>query len=315
MIKVKGGCVVSEVENNHPLLSVIPCSLAAACQNLRVAPSDSRELNELLKARLDAEDVVIGQNCRESLRGVLDALGVKSIEDEVAVFTTSGKPYLSGCVSKAIDEAGAWTREAVSAKTKAILIVHEFGYPYQDISKFRAFGLPIIEDAAFSFNSRFIEGDLVGTRGDYAVFSFSKFFDIQVGGASVRLSPTVPALPDESGADVIKYVKGVVLDQYAKIERYSLGRTDLFEYYVKRFKRIGIVPYFENDTGVIPGVFLFSPPSSWDLFKLKEFLWSRGVQCTVFYGEHAFYLPLHHGMKEETVDYLHRLIEGFLDEK
>jgi len=315
VIKVKAGCVVSEVENNHPLLSVIPCSLAAACQNLRVEPSGSRELNELLKDRLGAEDVVIGQNCRESLRGVLDILGIKAIEDEVAVFTTSGKPYLSGCVSKAIDEAGSWTREAVSVKTKAILIVHEFGYPYQDISQFRAFGLPIIEDAAFSFNSRFLDGNLVGTRGDYAVLSFSKFFDIQVGGASVRLSPTVPALPDESDDDVIKYVKGVVLEQYAEIERYSRERTKLFEYYVKQFNGVGVVPYFEHHTGVVPSVFLFRPPSRWDLLKLKEFLWQRGIQCTVFYGDHAFYLPLHHGMKEETVDYLYRLIEGFLDEK
>jgi dTDP-4-amino-4,6-dideoxygalactose transaminase len=314
VVEVKEGCVVSEVENNHPLLSVIPCSLAAACQNLRVQPSGSQKLNELLKVRLTAEDVVIGQNCRESLRGVLDVLGIRSADDEVAVFTTSGRPYLSGCVSRSIDAAGSWTRETVSAQTKAILVVHEFGYPYEDVSRFRTFGLPIIEDAAFSFNSRFLDGDLVGTRGDYAVFSFSKFFNIQIGGASVRLNRTVPALPLESDGHAVKYVKGVILSQYSEIDEYTRARMELFQYYVERFKDIGAVPYFENEVGVVPSVFLFRAPTDWNLVKLKEYLWTRGIQCTVFYGDHAFYLPLHQAMEEATVDYLYWMVRSFFDE-
>lgn len=314
MVQIREGCVVSEVESNHPLLSVIPCSLAAACRNLNITPSRSHELNQLLKHRLDAIEVVIGQNCRESLRGVLDVLGIQSVNDEVAVFTTSGRPYLSGCVSKAIDSAGSWIRENITQKTKVILVVHEFGYPYEDVSGFRKFGLPIIEDAAFSFDSRFLNGDLVGTRGDYAVFSFSKFFDIQIGGASVRLNEDVPELPSESENNAIKYVKGIILSQYSNIGEFTRARLELFRYYVERFKEIGAVPYFEDQMGAVPSVFLFRAPTLWNLVKLKEYLWKRGIQCTVFYGDDAFYLPLHHAMEKATVDYLYWMVNAFLDE-
>ncbi len=314
MIEIREGCVVGEVENNHPPLSVIPCSLAAACENARIGCRDSKELNQLLMKRLGALEVVVGQNCRESLRGVLDCLGIQSPNDEVAVFTTSGKPYLSGCVSKTIDSAGSWVRETITSKTKAILVVHEFGYPYENVSRFRQFELPIVEDVAFSFNSRHLGGDLVGTRGDYAVFSFSKYFDIQIGGASARLNPDVPELPIEQNSNAVHYVKGVVLSQYSNIEPFAQTRIGLFKYYVERFRAIGVVPYFEDTMGVVPGVFLFRAPTDWNLVQLKEYLWKRGIQCTVFYGDDAFYLPLHHAMDEATIDYLYWMVRSFLDE-
>ena len=74
------------------------------------------------------------------------------------------------------------------------------------------------------------------------------------------------------------------------------------------------VPYFENEVGVVPSVFLFRAPTDWNLVKLKEYLWTRGIQCTVFYGDHAFYLPLHQAMEEATVDYLYWMVRSFFDE-
>ena len=311
---VKQSCVVGEVESNHPLLKVIPCSMEHLCQNMIVPYRFGNELNDLLADRYDAVESVVTSSCRKALRMILDVIDIRSVEDEVAVFTTSGRPYLSGCVSRAIGERGAWIRESVTEKTKAIIVIHEFGYPYEGIQELKHYGLPIIEDAAFAFDTRSADGKLVGAQGDYLVCSFSKFFDIQIGGGALRINQDAPSLHEESSESDVGYVKGVVLSQFNLIEQHSRTRIRLLKYYCEKFEEIGVKSYFNFNEGVVPGVFLFRPEDGWDLPALKSYLWTRGVQCTVFYGDYGFYLPLHHNMDERVVDYLYVLIRNYLDE-
>lgn len=314
MLKVRSGCVVSPVENNHPLLSVIPCSLANAALNAKCENTEGTNLISALVKRWSAREVVIEEDCRSSLRAVLDILDVRDAEDEVAVFTTSGMPYLSGCVTHSIELGGSIRRESVSRQTKAILLVHEFGYPIEDIAKYFEYGLPVIEDIAFSFNSKFSNGNPVGTRGDYVVSSFSKYFNIQVGGAAARRNPELPHLAPQENSDTINYIQRVVDSQYSMVSSFSDARLNLLSYFTRRFDELGCVPYFNNTSRAIPGVFLFRAPAHWDLPRLKAHLWSIGVQCTVYYGDQAFYLPLHHNMTEGIVDYLFSLVASFIDE-
>lgn len=65
-------------------------------------------------------------------------------------------------------------RERITSKTKAICVVHYAGYPV-DIVAFRKladeFGIPLIEDCAHALGAT-VNGDSVGSFGDFALFSF-----------------------------------------------------------------------------------------------------------------------------------------------
>ena len=63
-------------------------------------------------------------------------------------------------------------KKKITKKTKAILIVHLYGYAV-DVKKFKKFGkkIKIIEDCAQAFGAE-IDGKKVGTIGDFSCFSF-----------------------------------------------------------------------------------------------------------------------------------------------
>jgi perosamine synthetase len=60
---------------------------------------------------------------------------------------------------------------AVTARTRAVMPVHIFGYP-ADMPAFEAMGLPIVEDAAQALGAAYADGRAVGARGHPAVFGF-----------------------------------------------------------------------------------------------------------------------------------------------
>lgn len=61
-------------------------------------------------------------------------------------------------------------RENLTSKTKAIIVVHLFGFP-ADMNPILKLGFPIIEDCAQSTGARY-HGKLTGTIGDLSIFSF-----------------------------------------------------------------------------------------------------------------------------------------------
>lgn len=69
--------------------------------------------------------------------------------------------------------------------TKAVLIYHQYGYP-QNLDKLlpiaKANNMFVIEDCAHALESHY-HGKRLGTLGDAAIFSFSKFFPALMGGA------------------------------------------------------------------------------------------------------------------------------------
>ena len=54
----------------------------------------------------------------------------------------------------------------------------------------------------------------------------------------------------------------------------------------------------------MPGVCLFSVPGKKDLIAMKDYLWARGIQCSVFYGEQAFFVPVHNFLEKEDLAYI-----------
>ena len=81
----------------------------------------------------------------------------------------------------------------VGPRTRALLMVHYFGFPNQDIRELRNlcyhYNFPLIEDCAHVLCGN-IDGVPLGEIGDVAVFSFRKFLPIP-DGAELRLNSTV----------------------------------------------------------------------------------------------------------------------------
>ena len=90
-------------------------------------------------------------------------------------------------------------REKIDRKTRAILVIHYFGFP-QPIRKFRelcqARGLYLIEDCAHVLNGSAEEGIALGESGDISIFSWRKFLPLYDGGQLVinnsKLTLNVP---------------------------------------------------------------------------------------------------------------------------
>lgn len=74
---------------------------------------------------------------------------------------------------------------APSKKVKVVMAYHQYGFP-QDMDEIRGFcrmnNAVLIEDCAHAFES-YYKGKRLGTFGEAAIFSFSKFFPSVLGGA------------------------------------------------------------------------------------------------------------------------------------
>jgi hypothetical protein len=228
--------------------------------------------------------------------------------DVVTIFTTTGNFYISTCVTSEIEKFCQWNRE-VNDRTKVILVIHEFGYPFQTAQALKKYNLPIIEDCAYSF---FSEADdyKVGEVGDFAIYSFPKMFPIQIGGLLVAnnglASSTAPNTPE------INYIKNVLSHQIKQKHRLIATRLKNYEILKQKLAELGFEPRFDTGTNAVPGVFMFKSGGSSNLLLLKEYLVRHGIQCSVFYGEEAFFIPVHQALHATDLSYMVQVIQSFL---
>ena len=94
-----------------------------------------------------------------------------------------------------LDKAIADRIAKTGRKPKAIVPVALYGMPYRidrymEIS--RKYGIPVIEDAAEGFGSRF-DGQVLGTFGDYGVLSFNGNKMITTSGGGALICPDIEA--------------------------------------------------------------------------------------------------------------------------
>ena len=114
----------------------------------------------------DGVDMIYLKSGRDALKMALIKIGLKK-EDSVLIVTTSGGKYISSCVTNAINEICNWDNQ-ISDQTRAILIIHEFGFPCEIPDRLKHLEIPIIEDCAYAIGTR-IEGCNVGEIGDYSI--------------------------------------------------------------------------------------------------------------------------------------------------
>lgn len=294
--------ISKHIDNNHPAFLIIPFRIEDIYINAELNRKYNFDLQRKFQERYPSKYITITSSARKALELVLHQKSGNN--QEICIQTTSDNFYISGCVTKTIEQKGSWHRSRKD-KYDILLVNHEFGYADNRALLFKEDFW--IEDCAFSFNSRYSNGIRCGALAPYSLFSLSKFFPIQAGGVLVSNKP----MESNEDVDTLNYINNVVGYYFDKIEQWSEARRLMYQYYCKVFNQIGCQGYFPTTHNDVPGVFLFRTPENMDLVALKEYYWKRGIQCSVFYREQAFYLPLNQFTEEWHVDYFADLFVNF----
>lgn len=303
---IKNGFVIDPYYELLPDYKICPFSNRDLVFNRTL--SGSCRVDRSLTQRFGDSPYYYANSGRQALRWALAAYGLNK-EDCVTILTTSGNFYISSCVTREVEQVCTWSRQ-FEPTTKLILVNHEFGYPFKDWERVRSYPFPVIEDCAHSF---FTEDEHIGKVGDYVIYSFPKIFPVQYGGLLVvnrqkreLRSPINPA----PGNDYLKSVLSYYIEKKDEIIDH---RRQNHYYLSDRIKEVGGRQRFSLEEGVVPGVFLFRIDQSEDyLAGMKKYLYAHGIQCSVFYGESAFYIPVHQNLTKADMDYFVTVIESYM---
>lgn len=266
----------------------------------------SNECDEYFTERFVNKKYLYTDNGRQAINIALAQLNLK-FDDCITIFTTTNNFYISGCVTKEIEKFCKWSRN-IEKKTKAIFVNHEFGFPYEKLYELKRVSLPIIEDCAYSFYSD-NEEKSVGKIGDFVIYSFPKYFPIQIGGLLVYNNKY--NLNFKVDKDKELYIKKVLSKYICDIEKWSKKRKINYVYLNNSLRAIGLKPRFELKSNITPGVYMFKVNNYIDTDLFKEFLWAQGIQNSVFYKEKTLYIPVHNRLGKKDLDYFVECIKYF----
>ena len=223
-------------------------------------------------------------------------------EDVVTIFTTSGNFYISSCVTKEIEKFCKWSRK-IEPATKLLFVNHEFGYPYKKINELKKYNLPIIEDCCHSFFSTDDENS-IGNTGDFAIYSFPKMFPIQVGGLLVAKNKFSNSRDEKIDPAKLRYIKNVLSYYIPQKDVIIAKRLENYNYLQNKLNKAYFEERFPLSAGEVPGVFMFRIINNKIMLpELKVHLQAHGIQCSIFYGEHSFFIPVHQNLIKPDLDY------------
>tara|TARA_B100000579_G_C22843350_1_gene862893 strand:- start:2244 stop:3146 length:903 start_codon:yes stop_codon:yes gene_type:complete len=223
-------------------------------------------------------------------------------DDCVTILSVTNSQYISSCVTDTVQLFCKWNRD-ITNQTKAIIVIHEFGKQFKNFEEIKSLNLPIIEDFAYSFSSynRTAEKFI----GDYLVFSLSKFFPVQFGG--LLLSKTNLSKKNN------EFVRSLFLHYVTQEAEIFNARKRTYQQMLDCFSEVSIDPFFTFEDNECPGVFMFKISEKLDtLEKLKKDLHFRGIECSVFYGNPAFFIPCNQNLEFEDIMYFRSSIQDSL---
>jgi len=305
---ISNGFIVNPDSRLLPTYRISPFDNHAALINRGL--SDNFAFDQYFTKRFKAYNWGYTLSGRSALKLALDSLKL-SKSDTITILTTSSNFYISSCVTSQIEDFCLWNR-SINDQTKAILVNHEFGFPFEDLRGLKKYGLPIIEDCAHSFLSQ-NEENSVGSVGDFLIFSLPKYFPIQIGGifcSHEPISNKIVALP----AEEMHYIRNALGYYLPSISQFAFDRRKNFDYYTSLFSANGYLPRFEMKTHHIPGVYIFKLFDYQDGQGLKDHLWKNGIESSVFYKENSVYIPVHHRLNQGDMDCMYEITSKFLNQ-
>ncbi|SEN63038.1 dTDP-4-amino-4,6-dideoxygalactose transaminase [Sphingomonas gellani] len=290
-------------------VSVSPFSYAALDATMQGPPAE--EVQGLLAAHFSRPHVLVNSG-RHALDLILTELAPRP-DDVVTIVTTSGSSYVSSCVTSTVERYCRWSMQRESG-TVAVIAIHEWGRACERISDHLGTGVPVIEDCAYAFATRYADGEPVGRRGDYALFSLTKMFSVNFGGAVVFPAGRRPAfvMPEDDRAFLLSAIGSEMVRLNALLEM----RRDVWNDLATRFAAIGVKPFFAPVSGEQPSVFMFAhDPSTVPLPELRHRFDAHGIEGSVFYGSDAFFIPAHHRVGPRTRELMVKIYAKLMAEQ
>lgn len=262
--------------------------------------------------RFGMNNWLLTYNGREAIRLALSKLLVEK-DSKVKIFTTSQNSYISSCVTSEIENFCHHTR---SGDGDVLFVNHEFGYVYENMTSLVELDKPLIEDCCTTFFSQ-DSASKIGMYGDFSVYSFPKFFNIQIGGLLVGqgVGTNEKLISNSSvSSETADYIRKVVGFELSRKEELLEKRYNIFQYAKTRFEELGFSLRFPERLGEVPSVLLLNNHGIIkDLQQHKDYLNKHGIQNSVFYGEDAFFLPCHQNLSKVDVDYFRFVTENFIE--
>ncbi len=231
-------------------------------------------------------------------------------EDEVYISTNTESPYVSSCVTSAIEQVCKWSR-TISEKTKAIFAIHEFGFPHPRIAELRRVadqrGIPLVEDCAYAWAS----GD-AGRYGDFVIYSLTKVFPMQFGGFLVgkRFDPeyvwNTLRCGDANKESVAFRQLAMELPRFEEMRR---RRQEHYAYYQELFgpDRTLFGPVARD---AFPGAYMLRLESEEDMEETSAFVRGFGVECGNYWKNAAIFLPVHQNLTAAEREYIAGAVFG-----
>lgn len=233
-------------------------------------------------------------------------------EDEVYIITTTGNKYVSSCVTDEITKYCQWSRK-LTENTKLIFVIHEFGLIYPEMNSLLKLQIPIIEDLAMSLFST-NKSNKIGKYGDFAIYSLPKFFPVQFGGVLRYNKDFYHRYFLENEQLPYQVFLKKIASCFLKQEEENINKRRVnFLYFRKKFEALNLQTRFVYSDNETPSVFMFSSDII-DLCKLKVFMQNNGVECSKFYGENSFFVPVHQNLSQFDLDYIFNLVKYFIYE-
>lgn len=236
------------------------------------------------KNMMNFKNFILMSNCTCSLQICLEVLDIKE-KDEVlipsftwistvnAVLAVGANPKFIDIDLNTLNVAYSEIIKNISSKTKAIIIVHQFGNPFPKkiMNRIkRKFKIHIIEDAACAFGSKYEDGTFVGYSDNLVCFSFhprkiittgeggaiasnkSKYFKkikllINHGHHKTKNSDYFPMMGYNYRISDIQVAIG--LPQLYKIKKLIKERQKLASYYINNLKNNTNIEFQKIENG------------------------------------------------------------------
>ena len=320
--------------------------------HLNNAFADSDVIDDYFATRFPQRTIQYVANGRAAIELALQQYDLQK-DDVVTIFTSSGNFYISSCVTKEIEKCCRWSRKIeTNTKLIFVNHEFGYPFPHlEELKKYQlpiiedcchsffstnaqsvhVYGkLPLAgEDTsqgyqpwsvpppptALNVQRQFeIQQNTMGNTGDFAIFSFPKMFPIQIGGLLVAKNE-LKAVPAETITAIrLRYIKNVLSHYIVQKNSFISTRIDNYRYLQQQLNKLDIAERCPLLPGVVPGVYLFRVKNeAIDLPTMKNHLQAHGIQCSVFYGEHSFFIPVHQNLIKPDLDFFVSAISSYLN--
>jgi hypothetical protein len=243
----------------------------------------------------------------------LKALDVKQ-NDTVLIVSSFPESTPAPAILKTLDGFCKWTYDQ-RKDTKAVIVNHRFGFPYQQIDNFEKLRQPILEISLDCLNLT-IGSQKVGTLGDLSVFDFTRIFPMQYGAVLVGEHFDDKHIWDNFGClDVDKRNQtreqlGIFWEQQPEIHQH---RMNLWGEYLKLFQQVGMEPQLQLDENSIPSAFVFRTLPQYPPIVIQERLLSFGVTVEIDPEVGWVALPCHQNISPAHRDYIFGVYRGMMN--